>query len=492
MTKQVSHILTFIVAMASALLMNAQQGLRPRGDVNCDWEANIGDINALTDSIFKGAKYHHFYGYAADVNDDREYTIADINMVLDAIMGAQLPPMPSFSGTLPVLYINTEGHRDIVSKEKEDYLHADWWLDAMGLEGQESIGSADAPLGMLIKGRGNYTWDHYDKKSFRIKLDEKQPLMGMDSNRHFCLLAHADDYLAMLKNTMGLELSRRIGMAYTPAQAPVEVVLNGRYIGLYFLTEKIRVGKHRVNIEEQNDLETDPARVTGGWLLEMANTHEGTTMYFHEGEGDGWVGITPHSPEELSRRQYDYIWNYLNNATQAIYNADKTSTEWEKYIDIDTMAMFYIIGEIMDDLEHFAGSAYMYKHAGDTTRLVFGPVWDFGNSFQRWAIFHDTTFQYFLYEQPTVFTSHWITEVAKYPHFQQVVRRHWQEFHDSGFNGLNISQFIDDHVESIRAAYEANQVLWGHPGIDIEKEFFKTFIHRKINWLQSQWGTDEP
>jgi len=149
MTKQVSHILTFIVAMASALLMNAQQGLRPRGDVNCDWEANIGDINALTDSIFKGAKYHHFYGYAADVNDDREYTIADINMVLDAIMGAQLPPMPSFSGTLPVLYINTEGHRDIVSKEKEDYLHADWWLDAMGLEGQESIGSADAPLEQL-------------------------------------------------------------------------------------------------------------------------------------------------------------------------------------------------------------------------------------------------------------------------------------------------------------------------------------------------------
>lgn len=492
MTKQVSHILTFIVAMASALLMNAQQGLRPRGDVNCDWEVNIGDINALTDSIFKGAKYHHFYGYAADVNDDREYTIADINMVLDAIMGAQLPPMPSFSGTLPVLYINTEGHRDILSKEKEEYLHADWWLDAMGLEGQESIGSADAPLGMLIKGRGNYTWNNYDKKSFRIKLDEKQPLMGMDSNRHFCLLAHADDYLAMLKNTMGLELSRRIGMAYTPAQAPVEVVLNGRYIGLYFLTEKIRVGKHRVNIEEQNDLETDPAKVTGGWLLEMANTHEGTTMYFHEGEGDGWVGITPHSPEELSRRQYDYIWNYLNNATQAIYNADKTSTEWEKYIDIDTMAMFYIIGEIMDDLEHFAGSAYMYKHAGDTTRLVFGPVWDFGNSFQRWAIFHDTTFQYFLYEQPTVFTSHWITEVAKYPHFQQVVRRHWQEFHDSGFNGLNISHFIDDHVESIRAAYEANQVLWGHPGIEIEKEFFKTFIHRKINWLQSQWGTDEP
>jgi hypothetical protein len=58
---------------------------------------------------------------------------------------------------LPVLFINTEGHRDIVSKDKEDYLHADWWLDNMGVEGYESIGSPEEPLGMQIKGRGNYT-----------------------------------------------------------------------------------------------------------------------------------------------------------------------------------------------------------------------------------------------------------------------------------------------------------------------------------------------
>ena len=156
-----------------------------------------------------------------------------------AIMGDSLPPMPTFSGTLPVLYINTEGHRNIDSKEKENYLQAQWWLDAMNIEGYESIGSPEQPLGMVIKGRGNYTWENFAKRSFRIKLDTKQPLMGMKSNRHFCLMAHADDHLAKLKNTVGFELSRRIGLAYTPAQAPVEVVLNGQYIGLYFLAETI-------------------------------------------------------------------------------------------------------------------------------------------------------------------------------------------------------------------------------------------------------------
>ena len=87
-----------------------------------------------------------------------------------------------YSGTLPVLYINTDGYLDIVSKE--EYQNALWWIDAMGIEGYESIGSAAKPLGMQIKGRGNSTWESFDKKPYRLKLDDKVPLLGMPSNRH--------------------------------------------------------------------------------------------------------------------------------------------------------------------------------------------------------------------------------------------------------------------------------------------------------------------
>ena len=100
----------FILSVAfSCLTAHAQSGLRPRGDVNCDWEVNIGDINAVIDSIFNDAKYHRLYSYATDVNGDKEINIADVNMIIAAIQGEELPPMPSYSGTLPVLYINTEG-----------------------------------------------------------------------------------------------------------------------------------------------------------------------------------------------------------------------------------------------------------------------------------------------------------------------------------------------------------------------------------------------
>lgn len=464
-------------------------GLRPRGDVNCDWEVSIADINVLIDSIKNNAHYHSLYSYAADVNGDHEINIADINLITNFILGHEAEPMPSYSGTLPVLYINTDGYQDIVSKK--DYIHANWWLDNMGVDDYESIGSAQEPLGMLIKGRGNYTWSAYAKKSFRLKLDEKQRLLGMHSNRHFCLMSHADDFLAYLKNTMGFELSRRIGLHYTPAQEPVEIVLNGQYIGLYFLTEKIRVNKHRVDIEEQMDNETDPYKITGGWLLEIDNGHEDNTQYFHEQpETNIWLAVTPQSPEILSKEQTAYIRNYIQLANDAIYAEDKNSTEWEKYIDIDTLAMYYIVGEIMDDLEYFSGSCYMYKRRGDSTKLIFGPVWDFGSAFQRWAIYQDTQFNRFIYDKPTPFISHWITEIIKYPHFQQVLRQHWQSFYRQGFNGLDIGQYMDDFINKIRPAFDCDVERWPKywNNIDRQKTEFSNFIHRKIEWLDSQWG----
>jgi hypothetical protein len=485
-------LLTFIITCA---LVNAQaqDGLRPRGDVNCDWEVNIADINTLLDSIFSGAKYNSFYSYATDINGDREINIADLNLLIDAILGKILPDMPSFSGTLPVLYINTEGYRNIDSKE--EYIHADWWLDNMGLEGYESLGSKEEPLGMQIKGRGNYTWIQFKEKPFRIKLDTKQRLLGMKRDRHFCLLPYADDQHAKLNNTMGFELSCRIGLSYTPDQAPVEVVLNGQYIGLYFLTEKIRVCTNRVNIEEQCDGETDPANITGGWLLEIDNYEEDNTIIFNEREGNSWdnlIRFTPHYPENLSEQQIQYITQFLLQANKAIYTPDKSSTEWEKYIDIDSLACFYIVAEITDNIEAFSGSCFMHKHKGDSTKLIFGPVWDLGSSFKRLKLSDATSFDYFIY-QGDCFQAHWIKEIAKFPHFQEVVRRYWKEFYDSGFNGLDIDQFIDDHVSTIRQAWFCHAQRWRRwSSYDIDKSaaLYKTYICGKIDWLQSQWGSD--
>ena len=101
---------------------------------------------------------------------------------------------------------------------------------------------------MQIKGRGNVSWKHKtEKKPYRIKLDAKAALCGMRKDKHWVLLPKNDSKLSYYVDEAGFELSRRVGMAWTPSLQPIELVLNGDYFGLYLLIEKVRVEKNRVN-----------------------------------------------------------------------------------------------------------------------------------------------------------------------------------------------------------------------------------------------------
>ena len=481
--------LIILIAVITIPGLFAQSGLRPRGDLNCDWEVNVADINVLVDAILSGTPYHSLYTYAHDINGDKEINIADINMLIDAILGQELPSMPSYSGTLPVMFINTEGHQDIVSKE--EYIHASWWLDAMGIEGYDSIGSAEEPLGMEIKGHGHYTWSDCDKKPFRLKFNNKYSVLGMPANRHWILLANAFNWKGQIESALPFEIGRRMGMAWNPRMEPVEVVLNGQYIGMYFLAEKIRVNKERVNIEAQEDNETDSTLVTGGWLLEIDNYKEPGNITFTEGNGKPfWV--TPHTPEELSSVQRDYITSFLVQADSAIYCKNKISTEWEKYIDIDSLAIYYIVQETVDNLEAFSGSCYMHKKRGDGNQLIFGPLWDCDHSFFRLEQGHD--FDKFIYQDvPSNWYSRWIGEIAKFPHFQSRVRHHWKKFYKEVYPGMDA--YMDEFVAKIEHAGNADYVRWpqynGKNTTYRLNHYSKPSFHKKVAWLNGQWGRNQ-
>ena len=482
--------IAILIGFCGFLSVHAQSGIRPRGDVDCDWEVTIADVNTLIGSVMKGTEFHPFYTYDLDINSDKEITIADINLLIEGVLGENtLAPMPSYSGTLPVLYINTEGHRDIVSKE--EYLHATWWLDAMDVEGCESIGSAHQPLGMRVKGRGNYTWTDVNKKSLRLKLDDKHRMLGMPSNRHWALLACATNWpVGLVSNALPFEIGNRMGMSWNPKMEPVEVVLNGQYIGLYLLTEKIRVGKNRVNIVEQANNETDPEKITGGWLLEIDNYKQDANIFLTEGNGKPfWV--TTHTPDTLSPVQKEYITDFLIQTDSAIYATDKNSRLWEQYIDMDSLAVYYVVQEIVDNLEAFSGSCFIHKQRGNGTKLIFGPLWDCDKTFHRYCCgdFENK----FIYEDvPSNWYSRWISEIAKYPRFQQRVRVYWQQFYNTVYTSMD--GYLDDFVNRIAAAGKSDYTRWPENKFNSLgerwKNFGKRFYHMRVDWLNTQWGNN--
>ena len=386
----------------------------------------------------------------------------------------------TYSGTLPVLYIQTENKEPITSKDY--YLNATYYLDAIGIEGYESIGSASAPLTMEIKGRGNYSWTGFDKKPYRIKLADKQPLLGMKKSKHFALLAHADDSndrKGFMRNTVGFELSRMIGMTYTPDARPLEVVLNGDYIGLYFLTEHIRVDKDRVNIVEQEDEETDNEKITGGWLVEIDNYDDDPHITIKEG-GKTTMWITYKTPEVLSPQQEQYLTEQMKLIDNLVYG-DKNSEELWNYLDMDALAKFYIVQELTDNYESFHGSCYLHKELGENEKWYFGPVWDFGSSFNR----DKSQYMY----QGDVWHNHWIPEICKFPAFMDRVKEIWNEFYNGDYN--NIYNFIDTHENLIAQAAVKDKERWsqyhGSQTIGTYIERTTNVLRKNAEWLNEQW-----
>lgn len=386
----------------------------------------------------------------------------------------------TYSGTLPVLYIQTENKEPITSKDF--YLNATYYLDAIGLEGYESIGSASAPLTMEIKGRGNYSWTGFDKKPYRIKLADKQPLLGMKKSKHFALLAHADDSndrKGFMRNAVGFELSRMIGLTYTPDARPLEVVLNGDYIGLYFLTEHIRVDKDRVNIVEQDDEETDSEKITGGWLVEIDNYDDDPHITIKEG-GKTTMWITYKTPEVLSSQQEQYLTEQMKLIDNLVYG-DKNSEELWNYLDMDALAKFYIVQELTDNYESFHGSCYLHKELGENEKWYFGPVWDFGSSFNR----DKSQYMY----QGDVWHNHWIPEICKFPAFMNRVKEIWNEFYNGDYN--NIYNFIDTHENLIAQAAVKDKERWsqyhGSQTIGTYIERTTNVLRKNAEWLNEKW-----
>ena len=395
------------------------------------------------------------------------------------LLGAQAA---SPSGTLPVLYITTENKTPVTSKDY--YLNATYYLDAKGIDGYENIGSASAPLNMEIKGRGNYSWTGFNKKPYRIKLADKQPLLGMIKSKHFTLLAHADDAKdkkGYMRNAAGFELSKMLGIAWTPDAKPLEVVMNGDYIGLYFLTEHIRVDKDRVNITEQEDEETDAQKITGGWLVEIDNYDSDPHITIKEG-GKTTMWVTYKSPEVLSSEQEAYLTQQIQLIDNLVYG-DKNSDELWQHLDMDALARFYIVQEITDNYESFHGSCYLYKDMGDDQKWKFGPVWDFGSAFNR-----DKS-QYIF--QGDVWHNHWIPEICKFPAFMTRVKAIWQEFYPTRFN--DIFTFTADQLTLLKTAASVDAQRWPdyNGNADLTKRItqINDRLRKNAEWLNEQWKT---
>lgn len=394
------------------------------------------------------------------------------------------------SGTLPVIHIDIEGNQEVTSKEK--YLKAQYWLDPMNAEDMDAIGSEASPLTLQIKGRGNYTFNSFNKKPYRLKLDKKQPLYGLKSSKHFGLLAHADDTRGFLRNTMGFAISKGLGLPWTPEQRPVEVVINGTYRGLYFLVELIRIDKNRVDITEWEDEDADGNAlskwVEGGTLVEIDNYDEEGQVRITDGDGaDMRITYDKSVDPGFEPEGYkDWLKGQFAKMNELIFG-DKNSDEIWDYIDLDDCARYMLVQDLTNNYESFHGSCYMFRDKGAGEKWHFSPVWDFGSAFfrDRYPDFH--------FWENSVHHNHWAAQLWRFPRLQEKMKELWIEYENNGFSQL--SSIATAFIDNIKEAAACDKERWpeyGNDNLNGSLGYVKSFLRGGANYLNSVFGYDVP
>ena len=299
---------------------------------------------------------------------------------------------------LPVVKIDTKGQ----SVDRRDT-----WVEGTTMRIELPDGTVDYDGTLSLKGRGNGTWTETAKKPYALRLDEKAKLLGMHKQKRWCLLANYKDR-TLLRNDAAFWLSRHTELPYTVSGRYVELVWNGKHMGNYYLCEQIRIDNHRVDIV--NPKLDDPAN--GGLLIVIDdfldynssdrydkspsvgfrstganNRYKLPYILKDPDEDENGVLLTKNSPT------YQYLFNYVKDMEDAIYNADK-SDDWMNYLDMDRAIDYVLIQEMTMNHDSYntwpnAGphSAYLYKDSCGL--LCYGPVWDF--DYHTFTLYNDAS-----------------------------------------------------------------------------------------------------
>lgn len=193
----------------------------------------------------------------------------------------------------------------------------------------------------------------------------------MPKHKRWVLIANYLDN-SFMKNTTAFCLNKMLGMDYTVRGEYVNLVLNGNYVGLYWLGEAIKIDENRVNIDEEND-----------FLVEMDVYYDETRKFKSKKKNLPFMiknddFMTEEKLSTLKDRisEMEYIL-YSENFPYKDENILEINFTYSDYTDLTSFAQFYLVNEIMYNGELCHPKRYYFTFKSETGILSAGPVQDF-------------------------------------------------------------------------------------------------------------------
>ncbi len=443
-----------------------------------------------------------------------------------------------FCSRLPVVYISTENNKPITSKT--EYLPGTVIMQGSSAYPDEETTYYSGDL--EIRGRGNSTWNlsAFKKKAYKIKLDKAADLFGYGKSKHWLLLANYIDE-SLCRNQVACTAGAALGLT-TMESTWVELILNGKHMGVYQLCEQIKIDDERINIQSWENLAEDLSKAVyrthkeEGFTKELQKLLEDMlvenlswisdgTFTFHSKTynvsdyvvlpsltGGLWIEMsreldeyccfqTSHGvplmfkdPEYLNTNSelYRFATQYLQVFENALYRSDYTAIYQGKIVsawdlaDLDSAVRFWMVCDFFRN-EIAGKSTHMYMDIDG--KLTFGPVWDFDFSSggsspwgsQKTQGWHCQTERH-----------KWFNQMMKNDVFIEKAYQIYPAFRTFLEDCLKEGGLLDQYYGYLLEAGDKNSELWYYKrGFETDISVLKSWMTERLAFFDAQFKSLE-
>lgn len=383
---------------------------------------------------------------------------------------------------LPIVYLTTDSGLAITSKE--EYVNGTFTLDCSDSYMSQYLNINTKAI--EIRGRGQSSWEQFDKKSYKIKFISKTEVLGMAPNKKWVLIANHPDKTLMQNHIASFMGSVLDNLAFTTHQYPVDVFFNGEYAGVYTIGEQIEVKKGRVEIEpEEGDDSLAFLIELGGRDDDAANPPKYYTIGYLR-------NFTIHYPEEevITTTEVNKIKNYLRQCDNAV----KYLQDYEEFIDVDSLIDWIICYEMTYNLDGcMRRSCYMVLEPGG--KLKMGPIWDFDLGFGNFHRYTPGTWATLgSAAEDTYVKLNWVNCLAADPEFMDRLRARWDLIKDD-----LLAEMLDqvNYMETlITPSAKYNFEVWdimgtrlfGQPYSTLNYKTYPAQVNRLREYITDRWN----
>ena len=321
-------------------------------------------------------------------------------------------------------------------------------------------------------------------------------LLGMPADNDWILNSIAFD-ASLVRDFFCYNLYNNMGN-YTTRTQYCEVVLNGKYLGLYILQEKLKQGTDRINVTKIKSSELNLPELTGGYIIKADKIDSwdevGWTMKSYNPPDNDveYIAVLP-KYDEIKSQQLLYIRNvFLNLETQAKSKNTDIFTGIPSIIDIQSFVDYMLISEFSANVDSYQYSTYFHKERDGKLRA--GPIWDsnltFGNDLFFWGLDRSwiNTWQFSNGDNEG---SYYWRDLFNTSKFRCYLTKRWKELRSPGnvFDITKMHSLLDSAKTLIAEASVNENKRWGTvPDMNGEIQLIKNFIYDRINWMNNQFG----